>query len=161
MAILEYVPVNNTWCLFIFIKAFIKSYSYSLLLKISFIQKLFLFALSSKYFFLYCTFAWFNFVMFFSLVFLYTRLWVLIYLQFTFFIWLTVVQINLVKLCTASASDSFLPPKNNKKADRLCMKFSSNTHANVRKCLNPLFKNQYSLFLLLLFFKDFLTPQDQ
>ena len=68
------------------------------------------------------------------------------------------MQINLVKLCTASASDSFLPPKNNKKADRLCMKFSSNTHANVRKCLNPLFKNQYSLFLLLLFFKDFLTP---
>ena len=30
--------------------------------------------------------------------------------------------------------------KNNKKPDRLCMKFSSNPNASVQRCLNPLFQ---------------------
>ena len=54
-----------------------------LVLKISFAQKFSLFTLSSKYFPLYFMFAWFNFVIFFSLAFVYTCLWILVYLQFT------------------------------------------------------------------------------
>ena len=48
-----------------------------------------------KVFSLYFMSAWFNFVMFFSLVFVYTYLWILVYLQFSkyglVFIWPTTV----------------------------------------------------------------------
>ena len=42
----------------------------------------------------------------------------------------------------------FLSPKNNKKADTLCMKFSLTSNSNVEMCLYPLFQNQRSHFLL-------------
>ena len=47
MAILEYLPVESIWNLSIFIKVFVKSGSYSLVLKISFIQEIPFFYLQS------------------------------------------------------------------------------------------------------------------
>ena len=67
-------------------------------------------------------------------------------------------QINLGKVYRAFISDSFLLPKNNKKADRLCMKFSWTSNAIVWKCPNPLNKNQYSPLLLLPVFQSFSQP---
>ena len=93
-AILEYLPLENIGNLSIFIKALINSPSFFSDLKISFIKKFPFFTLCLKYFPSYCMFAWFNFMMFFSLVFLCTHLWTLVYLQFTkyalIFIWLIV-----------------------------------------------------------------------
>ena len=42
-----------------------------------------------------------------------------------------------------------LSPKNNKRADRLCMKFSSIFNTSAPRCLYPLFQNQCLHFLLL------------
>ena len=64
MTILEYLPVENIWNLFIFIKALIKSHSCFLALKISFMQNIFFLTLSSKYLSLYCMFSWFDFAVF-------------------------------------------------------------------------------------------------
>ena len=66
MARLEYLSVENTWNLSIFVKAVVKSRSCSLVLQTSLVQNILLFTLSSKYF-LYM-FAWFIFLMLFSLI---------------------------------------------------------------------------------------------
>ena len=47
--------------------------------------------------------------------------------------------------------------KNNKKADRLCMKFSSNSNTSVQRCLYPLFQNQRAHSAALLFSKNIST----
>ena len=53
----------------------------------------------------------------------------------------------------------FLPPKKIEKADKLCMKFSSNSNTRLQRSLNPLFQNRHSLFLLPPLFKEYLSPR--
>ena len=54
----------------------------------------------------------------------------------------------------------FLSLKSNKKADRLCMKFSSTSNTSVQSCLYLLTQNQCPHFLLSpLLFKEYLNPQ--
>ena len=55
----------------------------------------------------------------------------------------------------------FLPPKNNKKADRLSMKFSSTSNTSEQKCLYPLFQNQSSHFLVPPLFRRISQPSGQ
>ena len=47
----------------------------------------------------------------------------------------------------------FLLPKNNKRVDRLCIKFSSTFNTSVLRCIYPLFQNQHPQFLLLHIFR--------
>ena len=54
-----------------------------------------------------------------------------------------------------------MSPKNNKKADMFCMKFSSTPNTSVQKCLYPLFQNQRSHFLLPPLFWRISQPSDQ
>ena len=51
----------------------------------------------------------------------------------------------------------FLLPKNNKKADVLCMEFLETPIQSVHKCINPLF--QRTLFLIFPLFQKYLNPQ--
>ena len=98
------------WNLAIFIKALIKSGSCSLVLKISFIPKISFFTLSQNYFPICYILAWFNVVIFYSLVFVYTHLWILVYLQFTiasFSFDSQWQQINLEKVYRPFTSNSF------------------------------------------------------
>ena len=55
----------------------------------------------------------------------------------------------------------FCHQKNNKKADRLCMKFSSAFNTSVQRCLYPLFQNQRPHFLLLHLFQRMSQPSVQ
>ena len=76
-------------------KLIIESCSCSLVLKISFVQKMFFFTLCSEYFLLYIfLYVFVNLVMFFSLFFICAFVWMLVYLQFTkyglVFMWLKV-----------------------------------------------------------------------
>ena len=50
---------------------------------------------------------------------------------------------------------------NNKKADRLYMKFSSTLNTNVQRCLNPLLQNQRRHFLLVHLFRRMSQPSSQ
>ena len=55
----------------------------------------------------------------------------------------------------------FLSPKNNKRADRLCIKFSSTFNTSVLRCLYPLFQNQHPHFLLPHLFRRMSQPPGQ
>ena len=55
----------------------------------------------------------------------------------------------------------FCHQKCNKKADRLCMKFSSNCNISVQRYLYLLFQNQYPHFLLLHLFGRMSQPSGQ
>ena len=55
----------------------------------------------------------------------------------------------------------FLSPKNNKRADRLCIKFSSTFNKSVLRCLYPLFQNQHPYFLLPHLFRRMSQPLGQ
>ena len=55
----------------------------------------------------------------------------------------------------------FCHQKNNEKADRLCMKFSSAFNTSVQRCLYPLFQNQRPHFLLLHLFQRMSQPSVQ
>ena len=55
----------------------------------------------------------------------------------------------------------FLSPKNNKRADRLCIKFSSTFNTSVLRCLYPLFQNQHPHFLLPHLFRRISQPPGQ
>ena len=52
----------------------------------------------------------------------------------------------------------FYHQKSNKKADRLCMKFSSISNTSVQRCLYPLFQNP-PIFWCPLFSENYLNPQ--
>ena len=54
MAMLEYLPVERIWNLSIFIKVFVKSGSYSLVLEISFSQEISIFYLQSIFLYAAC-----------------------------------------------------------------------------------------------------------
>ena len=51
----------------------------------------------------------------------------------------------------------FCHQKKIEKADKLCMKFSSNSNTRLQRSLNPLFQNRHSLFLLPPLFKEYLS----
>ena len=55
----------------------------------------------------------------------------------------------------------FLSLKKTKKADRLCIKFSSNSSTGVQRCLYPLFQNQRPYFLLPSLFRRISQPSGQ
>ena len=55
----------------------------------------------------------------------------------------------------------FLSPKNNKKADRFCMKCSSNFNTSVQRCLYILFENQHFHCLLPYLFRRISQPSGQ
>ena len=84
---------NGRYMKFIHLHQSLYKITHFSVLKISFVQKIYLFVLSSEYFLLYFMFAWFTFVMLFGLIFVYAYLWVLVYSQFTKYglvlIWLT------------------------------------------------------------------------
>ena len=55
----------------------------------------------------------------------------------------------------------FLSLKNNKRADWLCIKFSSTFNTSVLRCLDPLFQNQHPHFLLPHLFQRMSQPPGQ
>ena len=55
----------------------------------------------------------------------------------------------------------FCHQKNNKKAERLYMKFSSTFNTSVQRYLYPLFRNQHAHFLLLHLFRRMSQPSGQ
>ena len=55
----------------------------------------------------------------------------------------------------------FLSPKNNKKVDRFCIKFSSAFNTSVQGCLYSLFQNQCPHFLLKHLFQRISQPSGQ
>ena len=98
-----------------------------LVLEMSFVQKVALFTLSSKYLPLYFMFAWFNFVM--------SSFCLNLHMNFVLF---TIYQkINMAKVYRVFTSDSFFVTKKQEKSRHVFMKFSSTTNVIVWKCLSP------------------------
>ena len=64
-----------------------------------------------------------------------------------------------VQVKRACKSFFFCKQKSNKKADRLCMQFSSTSNTSVQRCLYSLFQNQSPIFCCPFFSENYLNTQ--